>query len=160
MSSRTVALMYAHSRTPSLCSGLLLYYRAQLAELDGWTARRETFVSTGLLWPLALELLVCVITPVPFGESVVLRIPDFGINTYPHNELYTFDELASIWLWTRWYLLFRTVGQSTLGANAVSKSSCTGPLEPMRRAFAPPVPSPSENIGRRRSGVAASAARW
>jgi hypothetical protein len=127
MSSLTLTLTHAHS----LCSGLLLYYRAQLAELDGWTARRETFVSTGLLWPLALELVVCAITPVPFGESLVLRLPDFGINTYPDNELYTFDELASIWLWMRWYLLFRTVGESTMGANAVRKSSSSRPLNPL-----------------------------
>jgi hypothetical protein len=103
-------------------------------------------MSTGLLWPLALEMLICAITPVPFGESLVIRLPDFGINTYPENELYTFDELASIWLWMRWYLLFRTVGESTLGANTVRKSSSARPLIPRIAPVAPMVPSPSKFV--------------
>lgn len=51
-----------------------------------WTNAFCGMVVAGLLAPLMIELVVCLVCPVPFGDRLGIQIPDFGAGTYPLNE--------------------------------------------------------------------------
>jgi hypothetical protein len=95
------------------------YYMAVLFELNKWSSKRQTLWSAGLLPTMLLELLFWAICPIPGGERVFIHLQDFGRGTYPDDEQYSYDELASLLMQMRFYLLFRVIGERTAGNFAV-----------------------------------------